>query len=129
MDISRRQAAFVVGLLAVQFVTVDYFRHDKQPHIELAATFSEPQLSFAAPSVTGAEITTTASFTCPKCGGELGLVFNGMLREQEVRHRLGTEEAWCDAGCDWHDTLSGDAALRLSYGQWLRTSVPSKDST
>lgn len=114
--------ALLATALTVQPIPADYFHHADAPHRQAEVSFSEPRLSFAVPSVSGAEVSTIAHFECPRCGGELGRIFPGMFRENGIRHRLLLDEAWCDAGrCDWHGRLTHDFLLRLSYGQWVKT--------
>lgn len=108
--------------LSTQGVMTEYMNRAEPKHTQIEINIPETELSFAAPSVSGAfsEFTTTAHFACPQCGGMLAASFSdeGILNEEEVRNRVRIHEVWCDAACDWHGTVSGPYELRLSYGRW-----------
>ncbi|HEV2697126.1 MAG TPA: hypothetical protein VGU90_03970 [Terriglobales bacterium] len=116
-------AIVLAALLLTQPVVAEYLHEGEMPHVHAEATMPEAQPTLVFPSISGNQISTIAHFNCPACGGQLDIIIPGMFREKEVRKRLQREETWCDAGrrCDWHGTLAAGFALRLSFGQWIRS--------
>lgn len=118
-------ALVLAAFLITQPAVAGYLHEGEMPHVHAEATMPEAQPTLVFPSIYDNHMSTIAHFNCPACGGQLDIIIPGALHEKEVRNRLQTEETWCDAGrrCDWHGMLAAGFALRLSYGEWIRSSV------